>query len=63
MSTGFRKIESLVLDGSDSFDDENRTRKALSPKERDALIKDIAHKCEISEDRFRQILADAGVEI
>ncbi len=66
METGFRKIDSLVLDGSGSFDedfdDENVVRKILPPEERDVLIKEMAKKCEISEERFREILADAGVE-
>lgn len=62
MEAGFRKINSLVLDGPDTFDDERRTGTILSPEERNELIKDIAKRCEISEERFRQILAEAGVE-
>lgn len=54
MGTMYRKIESMILDGPDSFDEdfddkiETTPNIVLSPEEWDVLIKDIAKRCEIS---------------
>lgn len=61
MEKGFRKIDSLILDGPSSFDDEDEAREPLSPEEREALIVKTAKICGVSEERFRQMLAHAGV--
>lgn len=61
MEKGFRKIDSLILDSHSSLDDESEVREPLSPEEREAQIVKTAKICGVSEERFRQILADVGV--